>query len=41
MLNWSIGTARKTNRGFESEAEKLFPKHCGDPGHSGLSMGLS
>ena len=26
---------------FKSQAEKVFPKNSGDPGHSGLSVGLS
>ena len=36
-----IGTARKTSREFESQGEMVFPKNHGDPGHSGLSVGLS
>ena len=32
-----IGTARKTRRGFESQAQMIFPMNSGDPGHSGLS----
>ena len=39
--NWLIGTVRKTSRGFESQAEMVFPKNSGDPGHSGLSVVLS
>ena len=36
-----IGAATKTSRGFESQAETIFPENSGDPGHSGLSVDLS
>ena len=31
----------RVSRGFESQAEIVLPENSGDPGHSGLSMGLS
>ena len=33
--------ARKTGRGFESQAETGFPQNCGDPRYSGLGASLS
>ena len=32
-----VGTARKTTRGFKSQAERVFPQYSGDPGHYCLS----